>query len=132
MNHAPASVAAAIAVTASAAVSAGLAAPRVCEGFAMVPDVKVISSGESVLACAPRPVEAAAITAECFVGSMTGGSGSPLNGTSAAADMGVAGRSHSSHRRPISSGILRQLRVDPPSPPAIFRRLRDLLGLPAE
>src|SRR5258708_33530872 len=55
MNHAPASVAAAIAVTASAAVSAGLAAPRVCEGFAMVPDVKVISSGESVLASLRAP-----------------------------------------------------------------------------
>ena len=47
MNHAPASVAAAMAVIASAAVSAGLATPRACEGFAMVLDVTAISCAEA-------------------------------------------------------------------------------------
>src|SRR5665647_3233584 len=71
MNHAPARVAAAIAVIASAAVSAGLASPRACEGFAMEWDVTIISLSESVLACASGPVEPGEITGECFVSSMT-------------------------------------------------------------
>ena len=125
MNHAPASVAAAITVIASAAVSAGLAAPRACEGFASGvgrhgdllwrkrPSLQASRCrgrrdhrgvfcrfADTVARFVPRP------RPRCSVGGRQ--------------------TSSSGHRHPISSGFPRHARVDRPSPPAIFRRLRDL------
>src|SRR3974390_1774573 len=123
MNHAPASVAAAITAIASAAVSAGLAPPAACEGIVIM---LVVTPD---LLRGKRP---SLQSARCRCRLDHRGVFCRFDDTGSAAlcrqPLPLLARTDDAVAAVIAVlfGISRQARVDPPSPPAIFRRLRDL------